>query len=496
MANLHVDVLIIGAGVSGIGTACHLQRGCPDKSFAILERRDDIGGTWDLFRYPGIRSDSDMYTFGFDFRPWKEPKILADGSSIKSYVQATADEYDVHRHINFGLKVESAEWSSADACWTVTAVREATGETETFTGSFLMGATGYYRYDEGHKPDFPDEDKFKGTIIHPQHWPEDLDYAGKKVVVIGSGATAVTLVPAMAGTAEKVTMLQRSPGYIISLPAMDKISEALYKVLPDNLVYRMTRARNVAMQRVIYNTSQRFPGFMKWLLQRGARRALGPDFDMRHFEPDYNPWDERMCAVPSGDLFKALRSGEADIVTDHIERFTETGIRLQSGEELEADIIISATGLDVRLLGDLDLTVDGEPVDISERVLYKATMLEGVPNAAIIFGYINASWTLKVDIVGQYLCRLLKHMDEQGVDIAVPRDHEDCREQGSALDALQSGYIQRVAHKLPRQGSKAPWRMTQDYKTDRPILCKEPIDDGYLEFERAGDHQVKASRAA
>ncbi|MDN5939956.1 MAG: NAD(P)/FAD-dependent oxidoreductase, partial [Salinisphaera sp.] len=450
MSNEHFDVLIIGAGVSGIGTACHLARRCPDKSYAILERRDEIGGTWDLFRYPGIRSDSDMYTFGFEFAPWKGGKMLADGPAIKDYVDETAQAHNVNRHIRFGRKVVSAEWSSADARWTVTAVREASGKTETCTAGFVVSASGYYRYDAGHRPEFPGEETFGGQIIHPQHWPEDLDYAGKQVVVIGSGATAVTLVPAMAGEAGKITMLQRSPSYIFPLPAIDQLSEALYKVLPDQWVYDFARLRNIHMQRLIYNTSQRFPGFSKWLLQKMARRGLGPDFDMRHFDPDYGPWDQRMCVIPDGDLFKALRRHDVEIVTDHIETFTADGIRLASGRDLKADIIISATGLDVQLLGEVAVRVDGELLDVSERMLYKATMIEGVPNAAVIFGYINASWTLKVDIVGRYLCRLLAHMDKHGHDVATPRDHEGCQEQGSALDALSSGYIRRVAHRRRR----------------------------------------------
>lgn len=484
MSSQHYDVLIIGAGVSGIGLACRLARNCPDKSVAILERRSDLGGTWDLFRYPGIRSDSDMYTFGYAFRPWTQTQILADGPSIKGYVRETAREHAIQDNIYYGLDVRRARWSSERACWTVTARSEATGGNRRFSCNFLIGATGYYHYDAGYKPDFPGESRFQGEIVHPQHWPEDLDYTGKRVVVIGSGATAITLVPSMAGDAAEVTMLQRSPSYIASLPAIDRLSEQLYRVLPEEWVYSLARKRNITLQRLIYKASKRWPGPVRWLLREGIRRQLGGQVDMRHFDPDYNPWDQRLCVVPNGDLFRVLRSGEASIVTDHIETFTENGIRLQSGQELEADIIVTATGLDLQMFGNMTLQVDDEPVNLPNRLMYKSVMIEGVPNAAMILGYINASWTLKVDIAGEYIARLLRHMDVHGHDVAVAHDYEGCKTDRSALDALKSGYAERAAHRIPRQGTKPPWEVTNDYQRDRPVLREGPIEDGFLEFSR------------
>lgn len=478
----HYDVLIVGAGVSGIGLACHLARECPDKTIAILERRSDIGGTWDLFRYPGIRSDSDMYTFGYAFRPWTEPKILADGPSIKQYVRETAREHDVERCIHHGLDVRKATWSSDQARWTVSAKDIASQEQRDYSCNFLLGATGYYRYDAGYTPDFPGQSSFQGTIVHPQHWPENLDYAGKRVVVIGSGATAITLIPSMADDTAHITMLQRSPSFIASLPAKDKLSQQLYKVLPEQWVYNLSRARNIALQNLMYKACQRWPKQSRWLLQKGIRRQVGSQVDMRNFDPDYDPWDQRLCVVPNGDLFKTLRRGKASIVTDQIESFTETGIRLASGEHLEADIIVTATGLDVQVLGNMELQVDGEPVDASDRLMYKSTLLEGVPNAAIVIGYVNASWTLKVDLVGDYLGRLLNYMSAHGYDQVVARDREGCKSDSSMMDALQSGYIQRASDRLPRQGSKPPWQVTNDYLADRPMLAKAPIVDGILEF--------------
>lgn len=493
MSNQHYDVLIIGAGVSGIGLACHLARSCPEKSVAILERRSDLGGTWDLFRYPGIRSDSDMYTFGYSFRPWTRTRILADGPAIKGYVRETAREYNIEDKIHFGLAVRRVKWSSENARWTVYARDESTGGNRRFSCNFVIGATGYYQYDQGYKPDFPGEEQFAGQIVHPQHWPEDLDYKGKKVVIIGSGATAITLVPAMAGEAEHVTMLQRSPGYIASLPAIDRISEQLYRVLPDEWVYRLARKRNITLQNLIYKVSQRWPGPTRWVLRKAVEKQVGRNVDMEHFDPGYNPWDERLCVVPNGDLFRTLKNGDASIVTDHIETFTENGIRLQSGEELEADIIMTATGLNLQLLGDTEVEVDGESVDPSDRAMYKGVMLEGVPNAAMIFGYINASWTLKVDIAGEYLGRLLRHMDTCDHIIAVPRDHEGCKTEHSMLDALKSGYARRAAPLLPRQGTKAPWKITHDYQADRKVLREDPIDDGILEFETAAGRRSDAA---
>jgi len=483
MSTQHFDVVVIGAGLSGIGTACQITSQHPGKSIAVLERRERIGGTWDLFRYPGIRSDSDMFTFGYKFRPWVDYKVLAPGASIRDYIADTAVEHGIDEKIHYGLKIVAADWSSAAGRWTVTAEREATGETLTYTCGFLVSATGYYNHDAGFLPTFPGADRFQGRQIHPQHWPEHLDYAGKKVVVIGSGATAVTLVPSMAGTAEHVTMLQRSPSYIFTVPAFDKISAVLSRFLPEKLVVRLARKRNIALQRAIYVSCRRWPRMMRRFLLGHVRRQVGPAVDMAHFTPSYLPWDERLCAVPDGDLFQALRAGTASVVTDHIETFTETGIRLKSGQELDADIIVTATGLQVQMLGGVRLTVDGEARELHDGMIYKAVLVEDVPNLAWIFGYTNAPWTLKSDIAGEYICRLLRHMDDNGYAVAVPRDLEDSAGSGGILDALQSGYVQRAKHTLPRQGLRGPWKVEMDYGHDCKLLLDDPIDDGALQFE-------------
>jgi monooxygenase len=483
MGKQHYDVLIIGAGVSGIGMACHLKRECPGKRFAILERRQSLGGTWDLFRYPGIRSDSDMFTFGYNFRPWTGGKVLADGASIKQYVADTAREHDVERNIRYGVAVKTADWSSEEKCWNLTALNEKTGEAETYTASFLVGCTGYYNYDQGYKPDFPGEKDFKGQVVHPQHWPENLDYSGKKVVVIGSGATAITLVPTMAEKAAHVTMLQRSPTYLMPLPSTDKVTLALQKVLPEKAAYRLTRARNISISRLLYERSRKSPKAMRRLFLSVIKRQLKGKADMRHFTPNYNPWDQRLCVVKDGDLFDAIKAGTASIKTDHIERFTDTGIRLKSGEELEADIIIPATGLDIQMLGGIQPTVDGQGVVLKEKVIYKNVMVEGMPNAAMIFGYTNISWTLKADIASEYLCRLINHMDRKGYQVVVPRDTENSLGNDTILGSLDAGYIKRAEDRLPRQGTHGPWKASQNYLKDVKILRFEPIEDGYLEFD-------------
>ena len=488
MSKQHFDVIIVGAGISGIGMACHLQRECPGKSFTILERRENMGGTWDLFRYPGIRSDSDMFTFGYNFRPWTGGKVLADGASIKNYVAETAREHDVERHIRFGLAVKTADWSGVDKCWKLTALNEETGETEHYTANFMVGCTGYYNYDQGYKPDFPDESDFRGQIVHPQHWPEDLDYTGKKVVVIGSGATAITLVPTMAEKAAHVTMLQRSPTYLMPLPSTDKLTLALQKILPEKTAYRLTRARNIAISRFLYQRSRKSPQFMRRLFLSIIKRKVGDTADIRHFTPDYNPWDQRLCVVKDGDLFQAMKAGKAAIATDHIDRFTETGIRLKSGEELAADIIIPATGLDIQMLGGIRPTVDGEEVVMKDKVIYKNVMVEGVPNAGMIFGYTNISWTLKVDIAAEYLCRLMNLMDKRGYRTVVARDTENSRGDDTVLGSLNAGYINRAADRLPRQGTHGPWKSSQNYLEDVKILRFEPIEDGYLEFDGKRTH--------
>ncbi|MFZ5530275.1 MAG: flavin-containing monooxygenase [Pseudomonadota bacterium] len=483
MSHPHVNVLIIGAGLSGIGAACHLSRECPGLRYAIVERRPRMGGTWDLFRYPGIRSDSDMFTLGYSFRPWTGTQMLADGASIRRYIEETAQAFGVEKHIHFGLKVTSAHWSGADKRWTVRVREEAGGEEEVFTCDFLFGCTGYYNYDAGFTPALPGLDKFGGDVIHPQHWPENYDYSGKRVVVIGSGATAVTLVPALTDRAAHVTMLQRSPTYVATVPAQDLISEGLRRFLPEMAVYRMARTRNILLQRAVFKFSIRQPKAMRRLLLAATRRQLGPRFDMRHFQPRYNPWEERMCAVPRGDLFKVLREGTASVVTDRIQSITRKGIELASGERLEADVIVTATGLDLQMLGGADLYVDGRRADVHEHLLYKGVMMEGIPNFALVFGYTNASWTLKADIACEFVCRLLNHMRDTGADKVVPVDTENCRTEMNFLN-LRSGYVQRANDRLPRQGSRAPWQNLNDYLRDLPALRYGPLSDGALRFYR------------
>jgi monooxygenase len=481
----HVDVLIVGAGLSGIGAACHLQRRCPNKSYTLLEARDAIGGTWDLFRYPGIRSDSDMHTLGYSFRPWEAAKSIADGPSILSYIKETADEYGVTDKIRFGHRVLNADWSSDQARWNVTAQRTDTGEQVQFSAGFLMFCSGYYRYDQGFAPEIPGRDRFEGPIIHPQHWPEGLDYAGKRVVVIGSGATAVTLVPAMAEKAAHVTMLQRSPSYVVSLPARDALAGALRRVLPPMAAYQAVRFKNVGLMAASYQLSRRRPRLMRALIRKGAVSQLPEGFEVdRHFNPSYDPWDQRLCVCPDGDLFGALRKGDASIVTDRIQTLTEHGIRLQSGAELDADVIVTATGLNLVALGAVQLAVDGEAVDLADQMVYKGTMLSGVPNAAMAIGYTNASWTLKCDLTCEYACRVLNHMDQHGYAqvVAVQDDPSIASE---PLLNLTSGYVLRSLDRFPRQGSKRPWRMHQNYALDMMALRMREVDDGVLRFSRA-----------
>jgi monooxygenase len=481
----HFDVLIIGAGLSGIGTACQVASEHPNKTIAVLERRERLGGTWDLFRYPGIRSDSDMYSFGYKFRPWQDNKVLADGASIREYIADTAAQYGIDEKIHYGLKIVRADWSTLDSRWTVTALHEATGETRSYTCDFLVSCTGYYNYDAGYLPAFPGVEQFTGQCVHPQHWPEDLDYTGKKVVVIGSGATAVTLVPTMAGDAEHVTMLQRSPSYIFSLPAFDKISAVLGRFLPQQWVYTLARKRNIAVQRQMYLACRRWPAQMRRFLLWQVRRHLGPSVDMSHFTPKYMPWDERLCAVPDGNLFKVLASGAASVVTDEIDTFTPTGILLKSGRELEADIIVTATGLNVQMLGGMELSVDGQARKLHDQMTYKGVLVENIPNLAWMFGYTNAPWTLKSDIAGAYLCRLFKHMYDNGHAVATPRDLEDSAMDVGMLDQLQSGYVQRAKNTLPRQGSRYPWKVLMHYGKDSKMLLNDPVEDALLQFDKA-----------
>ncbi len=481
----HVDVLIVGAGLSGIGAAHELQAKCPSKRLVLLEARDCIGGTWDLFRYPGIRSDSDMYTLGYRFRPWKSDRSLADGPAILEYVRETAREAGIDAKIRFHHKVVRASWSSDARRWTVDAVRVDTGEAVQFTASFVYNCSGYYRYEAGFTPDFPGMKRFTGTLLHPQHWPEQLDYRGKRVVVIGSGATAVTLVPSMADEAAHVTMLQRSPTYIISVPGEDPIAKVLRRALPDDVAYTITRWKNVALNAGLYELSQRRPGLVRKLLRAAAERQLpkGYDFDV-HFKPRYDPWDQRLCAVPDGDLFKAIRGGKVSIVTDTIETFTETGLKLTSGQTLEADIIVTATGFTLQMMGGAELFVDGERVELAERLTYKGMMLSDVPNSAFTIGYTNSSWTLKADLVAEYVCRLLNHMDEHGQDMCVARNRDRSMKRAPLLD-FGAGYVKRSLEGLPKQGSKWPWKLGMNYLVDVLRLRRGEVDDGVMEFTPA-----------
>lgn len=480
----HYDIIIIGAGLSGIGTACHIARKHPGKSLAILERRDNVGGTWDLFRYPGIRSDSDMASFGFNFKPWYSDNVLAQGGDIREYVRETAEEFGLYEKIKFGLKLKNSDWSTKDQKWTVSSVREASGEERVFTCNFLVNCAGYYNFDQGYRPGFPNEEAFNGDIVHPQGLPESFDYRGKKVVVIGSGATAITLVPAMAAKAAKVTMLQRSPSYIMSLPNTDKISMVLNKVLPKAWVFKLARRRNILFQRALYLACQRWPDAMrKMLLSHMYKHA--PNVDKRHLTPEYMPWDQRLCAAPDGDFFKSLRSGKAEIVTDHIDHFDETGIVLKSGQHIDADIVVAATGLEVQLMGGSTLSIDSEEVNLPKKMAYKGILIQDVPNYGWIFGYTNAPWTLKCDIGGRYLCRLFDHMDQAGMSVAKAIDTGSNATDASVLDGFAPGYIVRAIDKMPRQGKADPWRITMHYGKDKKMLVKDPVDDGILQFETA-----------
>ncbi|AXJ96323.1 MULTISPECIES: NAD(P)/FAD-dependent oxidoreductase [unclassified Sphingomonas] len=488
----HVDVVIVGAGLSGVGQAYHLQRRCPDRRYVILEGRGAMGGTWDLFRYPGVRSDSDMHTLGFAFQPWTEAKAIADGASIRDYIEATAREHGIDRHIRYRHHVRAASWSTPDARWTV----EATGpdgEAVTITCDFLCMCSGYYDYAQGHTPDFPDSTRFAGRIVHPQFWPDDLDYAGRRVVVIGSGATAVTLVPEMAKTAAHVTMLQRSPTYVVSRPAEDGIANWLRARLPHNLAYGITRWKNVLLGMVFYRIARKRPEKFKQRLIGMVRDHLGPDYDVdTHFTPRYNPWDQRLCLVPDADLFAAIRDGRASVVTGTIDRFTETGIRLSSGEALAADIIVTATGLQLQLLSDIVFSRDGQRIDLSQAVQYKGMMFSDVPNLAYTFGYTNASWTLKADLVATYVCRLLNTMRRRGLRQATPRIADPAMGRAPFVD-FTSGYVARAAHFLPSQGTRKPWRLNQNYALDVLALRFGSLDD---EMEFSNPEPVADTRAA
>jgi cation diffusion facilitator CzcD-associated flavoprotein CzcO len=481
MADPFFDVVIVGAGLSGVGAGYHLQTEAPDRSYVILEGRDVLGGTWDLFRYPGIRSDSDMYTLGYNFKPWREAKAIADGPSILNYVRETAREHGVDRHIRYGHKVVAAAWSSQDAAWTVEA-RTTDGGTVRFACSFLFLCGGYYDYDQGYTPEFPGRERFRGTLVHPQHWPESLDYAGKQVVVIGSGATAVTLAPELAKTAAHVVMLQRSPTYVVSRPAEDAFANWLREHLPAKLAYQIVRWRNVLFGMYFFNMARKKPAAVKARIIQMVRDQLGPDYDVEtHFTPRYNPWDQRLCLVPDADLFQALKAGAASVVTDQIETFTEDGIRLKSGQTLTADVIVTATGLNLKVLNGVALTVDGRPVDPAKTLSYKGMMYEGVPNLASSFGYTNASWTLKCDLTCEYVGRLLNHMKATGNRQVTPVNADPTVGQLPWLD-FSSGYVQRGIGSFPKQGTKAPWKLHQNYALDLMNLRYAKVEDGVLQF--------------
>jgi len=479
------DVVIVGAGLSGIGAAWHLQHKCPSKRYLILESRDTMGGTWDLFRYPGIRSDSDMFTLGYKFKPWNSNNAMADGTSILNYVKETATENDIIKNIRYGNRLISASWSSEKAIWTLTIKCQQTKTTTEVQCQFLLMCAGYYRYDTGYSPEFKGQDRFHGTLIHPQHWPESLDYSNKKIIVIGSGATAITLVPELAKKARHVTMLQRSPSYILSLPAKDKIASILRKVLPQKWVYFIIRKKNIARQQYLYRLTRTHPEKIKSYISKMAQKALGQNYDINtHFSPSYSPWDQRLCFIPNNDFFKSIKSSNATVLTGQIDCFTETGIQLQSGENIEADIIVTATGFNLEILGGTQFSKDGNSIDFAKTYTYKGIMYSSVPNMASIFGYINASWTLHVDLIAEYVCKLINHMDSTETQQCTPQLREVDKNMSTRpwIEEFSSGYIQRAIHLFPKQGSHEPWLNTQDYNKDKESLKTSPIDDGILIF--------------
>ncbi len=485
MESQHVDVLIVGAGLSGICAAYYLQKECPDKTFTLLEGRDAIGGTWDLFRYPGVRSDSDMHTFGFSFYPWTGAKLLADGDAIRTYIREASIAFNIDRYIRFKHRVTRISWSSDESLWTVTAEVGAEQTPTQFTCNFLHVCSGYYRYDEGYTPTWNGTDRFQGEIIHPQKWREDLNYRGKRVVIIGSGATAVTLVPAMAQDAEHVIMLQRSPTYVISRPSESGIANYLHNTLPASIAYRITRWLAILLQIVFFQVARRAPKATKQNLITQVQEHLGEDYDVeKHFTPTYNPWEQRLCLVPDADLFEAIKSGNASVVTDHIDHFTEKGICLQSGELLEADIIVTATGLNMQIMAGVQICVDGEDIAPGDTLSYRGMMLSNVPNLALTFGYTNASWTLRAELISEYVCRLLTHMDAHG--------YTECRPTLADMTQLaveppldfSSGYVQRAMAHLPKQSTAKPWKVYQNYLIDIAYLRYSTLDDGVMQFSR------------
>jgi cation diffusion facilitator CzcD-associated flavoprotein CzcO len=481
----YFDIVIVGAGLSGIGAACHLERECPGKRYVILESREAMGGTWDLFRYPGIRSDSDMHTLGYDFKPWREAKAIADGPSILSYIRETAAEYGIERHIRYRHRVTAASWSSEQSAWTLTIQTGDEAQAAEIRCNMLLMCPGYYRYEAGYLPDFEGRERFTGDIVHPQHWPEGLDYNGKRVVIIGSGATAVTLLPELARSAEHVVMLQRSPTYMLSWPDKDVIANVLRKILPEKTAYAIVRWKNTAMQQWVYRQTRTRPDKVRRKLIKWVQKDLPKGYDVEtHFSPRYDPWDQRLCLVPNSDFFKAISAGEASVVTAEIDTFTEDGIRLKSGENLAADIIVTATGLDLLVLGGVEFSVDGEAVDLSKTFTYKGIMSSGVPNMVSTFGYINASWTLRADLTARYFCRVVRHMDRNGLRQCMPtlRPGDEGMDSHPWIIGFSSGYIQRVLPRLPKQGDREPWLNPQDYASDRKLFLEDEIDDGVLKF--------------
>ncbi len=489
------DVLIVGAGLSGIGMAAHLQMHSPDRSFALVERRANLGGTWDLFRYPGIRSDSDMHTLGFVFEPWRHEKSIADGPSILEYLNRIVDERGIREHIRFNSKVVGADWDSAAARWTVT-MEDDKGAVSTTTARWLYLGSGYYDYDEPFDANFTGREDFAGQIIHPQFWPKDFDYSGKKVVVIGSGATAVTIVPSMADKAAHVTMLQRTPTWYAIRPAKDGFANFLRKILPEKTAYRLTRFKNIRLQDIVFRRAREKPEKVAEFLTRKLKQALGDRYDPVAFTPPYNPWDQRLCLVPDADFFEAMKAGKASVVTDHIERFDKTGIQLKSGQHLDADVIITATGLKLAVAGKIPVRVDGEPVAWNEHFYYKACMFSNVPNFSVVFGYLNASWTLRADIVSEYVCRVLNHMRDTGTTVATPLLADPTSLTEENIFDFSSGYIQRALHIMPKNADKLPWRLSQNYVQDRIDMRTGPVDDGVLKFGKAASVSKEASAPA
>ena len=477
---MHKDIIVVGAGISGIAAAYNLQKSCPNKSFAILEGRSALGGTWDLFKYPGIRSDSDMHTLGFRFKPWIHKKSIADASSILEYLNETVDEYGIRDKIVFNQKVTAANWLSDKSLWELNVMNE--GQSISMTCNFLFLCGGYYSYDKPYMPKFPEQDRFEGQVIHPQFWDESMDYSDKKVIVIGSGATAVTLVPAIAKNAAHVTMLQRSPSYVVSAPGEDSWSQALNKIFPIRLTYFLIRWKNIFRTSLGFYLSRKYPERVKDRLINLVREELGNDYDVeKHFTPRYNPWDQRMCLVPDSDLFNSIKSGKASVVTDHIDHFTENGILVKSGEHLEADIIVTATGIELNALNDIEVSVNNEKVEPHNRLSYKGMMLSGVPNLAFSFGYVNASWTLRADLTCEYVCRLLNRMDKLGVNTCIPQEDPTAIVDDEYID-FSSGYVQRALDRLPKQGKKAPWRNYQNYLKDIFLVRLFSLKDSTLKF--------------